>query len=208
MSVCVGWGGRGCKLCHPLILVRNREGWAPSQQRNYLGALTSSLKGYNISMIVDLEDCITSPFPEIPSVAILFNQKCCVESRLSVPQMSAKTCPKAQVCLRAHINNQTIPSSHRNGPHLCCHHQVDRLSTPPRFGLWCFRAMQPNQVGLAPSTSCDHLKGARKPKGGNVRWHLIVKPECIKMGEEDTCTQAIKACFLGRDIWNLLATAR
>lgn len=49
--------------------------------------------------------------------------------------MSAKTCPKAQVCLRALINNQAVPSSHPNGPHLCCHHQANGLSTPARL---CF----------------------------------------------------------------------
>lgn len=41
-----------------------------------------------------------------------------------MPQMSAMTRPKAQVCLRALIYNQTIASSHPNGPHLCFHHQA------------------------------------------------------------------------------------
>lgn len=167
-----GWAG--CKLCHPLILVRNREGWAPSQQKNYLGAQTSSPMGCNIS-IVDLEDCITSPSPGIPSVAILFNPKCCIESSLSVPQMSAKVCPKAQVCLRALINNQAVPSSRPNGPPLMLSSAGQPAVNSGAGMLWCFREKQPKQVGLSPSTSCDHLKGAKKTKRGQ----FSLTPDCV-----------------------------
>lgn len=130
--------------------------------------------GCNIS-IVDLEDCITSPSPGIPSVAILFNPKCCIESSLSVPQMSAKVCPKAQVCLRALINNQAVPSSRPNGPPLMLSSAGQPAVNSGAGMLWCFREKQPKQVGLSPSTSCDHLKGAKKTKRGQ----FSLTPDCV-----------------------------
>lgn len=50
---------------------------------------------------------------------------------------------------------------------------ITRLSTPGRRVLWYFREMQPSQVGLSPSTSCDHVKGAK-----NKRGKCSLTPDC------------------------------
>lgn len=105
--------------------------------------------------------------------------------------MSAKTCPKVQVCLRALINNQTVPLFHPNGCHLCCHHRANRQSTPAWLCFNVSKRCNPNQL-----VSHYHLhrvtisKESKKQSKGNVHWHLIVKPETTQAKKK-------KAYFLG-----------
>lgn len=102
--------------------------------------------------------------------------------------MSAKTCPKAQVCLRALINNQIIPSSHPNGPHLCCHHQANRLSTPARLCFGVSGRCDPNRWVCLHQHHVTISKEPKKTKGGKCS----LTPDC-----EARRIQVIKVYFFG-----------